>query len=227
MVAVAALSALALRFWPDRSAKAEPNGLSQMRAELEETRRDLASMQRAQAVLTAQRLNELSASQGASAATQRQTAQEVEVGPADGLPEAAPDEATLERVRAEEEAATAVRYQRLASELESEPRDSAWANDTESAYRNHVEAFDATLRGAKPNIVSMECRTSLCRLELAFSEEEDAHQYGGQLAQHPSVQRGTYRHVKTDGAVRTVAYLARGDRSIYPLNSPEASPTEH
>jgi hypothetical protein len=229
-LALAAVVFLVARLLPNRTAKREPIGLESVRAEIEETRRDLASLKRSQALLTSQRLAALgSAAQGTpgldpdGAGENAGLAARTEIG----SPPEEMDEEMLQRVAAEEAAANVVRFERLARDLESEPRDSAWANEIERAYRNQVDGFEGRLEGTKPSIVSLECRTSLCRLELAFSTEEDAHQYGPQLAQNPLIKRGTFRHIKNGREVRTVAFLGRDDRNMYPLRPSQARLDEH
>jgi hypothetical protein len=229
-VSVAALASLVVGFWIDRESTRKSTGLDSVRAELRETRRELASMRRAQALLASRELGGAEATeQGGRGIDPDREAQGAEIAAPteNGSPPVEMDEGTLQRALAEEEAATIVRYERLAKDLESEPRDGVWATEIERAYRDQVEMFEGLVQGAKPSIVSLECRTSLCRMELAFSKEEDAQQYGARLSQHPSIKRGTYRHINTDGEVRTVAFLARGDRTIYPLQPNAALLTEH
>lgn len=81
----------------------------------------------------------------------------------------------------EEEEALTERAQRqidrqvevLRSQLASETRDASWANDFEAGVRDRMRALDGKLF-ATTRLVSADCRTSLCMMEMVADSPEEA-----------------------------------------------------
>ena len=73
------------------------------------------------------------------------------------------------------------RKQRFGELLDSEPRDRSWAPDYEASLRDAVQAT-ATAHGDRaPEIGSLTCRTTICRLELTSPSLASQQRFMGDL----------------------------------------------
>jgi len=182
---------------------------------LARTRQELATVRRTQQVLAAE--------QSALQAKVNQSASASPVDPI-GPSDDEADEAAVQQRIAEEGVATERRYETLAQELTGEPRDLKWAAGTEIAIQSQLNDSPAA---AGSVIRSIECRSTLCRAEVAFSSADDARRF--RPPHVAGITRGT-SHVydRESDHPRMILYLARGDRSLHPLNRPvpESDPTE-
>jgi hypothetical protein len=118
--------------------------------------------------------------------------------------------------RAIEERKSNERLNRLRDELQNQPRDASWANQVEDSYRAQVENANAPDGNHAAKVVALECRTDLCRMEVEFSSA-DAESHFHNFRHDPSIHRGTVHRFTEDGHPRLVMFMARGDRSIRPL----------
>jgi hypothetical protein len=180
----------------------------QLSAELANAREDVATLKQTQLAMAAKQ-SALLEGAGDAADTPTQQASTGEVMPADERD----DEEALNARIAEERVGTAARYATLANELADEPRDQAWASATETGIRAKLVSM-STPEGS---ITSVECGSTLCRAEVAFSSIVDAHAFRPPIVE--GITRGTLHISEEEGKQpRVTVYLARGDRSLHPLN---------
>lgn len=128
-----------------------------------------------------------------------------QAAPGEAVPELTPEE-ELER----EAAQTQAQIEFLDRSLFAERIDPAWAD---SARR----ALDEALQNEKMSgltLVSQECRTTLCRLELHLDGSLSPAQAFHNLAQHS--QRWGAGFVRIDNAGSAVVYLAKEGHSLPP-----------
>jgi hypothetical protein len=179
----------------------------QLSAELATAREDVATLKQTQLAIAAKQSAMLEEADDAADALQQ---------PATGgvIPaEERDDEEALNARIAEERVATQARYATLANELADEPRDQAWASATETGIRAKLVSM-STPEGS---ITSVECGSTLCRAEVTFSSVVDAHAFRPPIVE--GITRGTLHISEEEGKQpRVTVYLARGSRSLHPLN---------
>jgi hypothetical protein len=180
----------------------------QLSAELANAREDVATLKQTQLAIAARQSALL---EGVGDAGDVST-QETSTG--EGMPdEERHDEEALSARIAEERAGTEARYATLANELADEPRDQAWASATEMGIRAKLVSM-STPEGS---ITSVECGSTLCRAEVVFSSIVDAHAFSPPIVE--GITRGTLHISDEEGKQpRVTVYLARGGRSLHPLN---------
>jgi hypothetical protein len=108
----------------------------------------------------------------------------------------------------------------VASSFSSEPIETAWANATTASIHGAWEKNQA--EGV--NLIALECRTTLCRLEIEYTQTAMADDFesrllndlGGKL---PSMMRQGGDPPGSEGVERVVLYLAREG---FQLPSPES-----
>ncbi|HEX2568047.1 MAG TPA: hypothetical protein VH877_00725, partial [Polyangia bacterium] len=97
----------------------------------------------------------------------------------------------------------------------AEPLDASWSAATDSAMRGRL----ATLTTGRSSVRSLECRSSLCRLEVVHDDAAQSSAFTERAfagAEAP-LWIGTYvqtRVATPDGKEATVAYLVRGGREL-------------
>jgi hypothetical protein len=125
--------------------------------------------------------------------------------PGEAVPELTPEE-ELER----EAAQTQAQIEFLDRSLFAERIDPAWADSARRALDEALQ--DEKMRGL--TLVSQECRTTLCRLELHLDSSLSPAQAFHNLAQHSQWWGAGF--VRIDEAGSAVVYLAREGHSLPP-----------
>lgn len=187
-------------------ARAEPNVSAQLEdvsVALARSQQELAALRRTQQALASNQI-ELDAK---LKRLPEQTNSPVD----DGVLEE--DETAVQAQIEQERVATRNRYAALARDVSEETRDPSWANEAESTIRRQVE----TLSGASAaTLTSVDCRATLCRVDVSFSSADDAQRF--RPPQVPEVSGGTVQIFDRDSeSPRVTMYLARGGRSLRPL----------
>ncbi|MCY1074122.1 hypothetical protein [Archangium lansingense] len=94
-----------------------------------------------------------------------------------------------------------------------EPSDPQWEASAVQGLRDRL----TTLLPEKAQVRSLECHSSLCRLELSFSEEEQLQRFMSGQTQGEGLWKGasmTFREENTGAEVVAVSYLVREGHSL-------------
>jgi hypothetical protein len=109
---------------------------------------------------------------------------------------------------------------RLEAALTDEPRDRSWAPGFESALQDSVEA--TVVKGQGPTIESVSCRTSVCRLQLAYATQDIQRQFLEEFPAHrpPMTAARWTNSPSSDGTGKlTIDFVREG----YPVPGTEES----
>jgi hypothetical protein len=104
-------------------------------------------------------------------------------------------------------AANVTAANQLLAQLQTETRDDAWAEPMEAAIVEGV----AALVGADASILVLECRTTLCRLQLEFTDLGYHGMIGGELHRHLPEDFGEmWFYLDSESPPRSTFWIARG-----------------
>lgn len=101
----------------------------------------------------------------------------------------------------------------LAEILADEPADRAWSDDTEA----HIEAVFADLIPEGGEVLAIECRSTLCRLEAEYDTVETFDRFLAEAPhREPFLGESFFRQLNTDAAEapRFVWYVARTGHTL-------------
>jgi hypothetical protein len=118
---------------------------------------------------------------------------------------------------AERQARQAARFDAV---LKEEPRDRSWAPGYESEIENAVRA--SMISGHGPTVERVSCRTSVCRLELAYATQDTQRQFLETFPAHrpPMTAARWTNNPSSDGTGKlTVDFIREG----YPIPGAEES----
>jgi len=185
---------------------------SQYKSEVEHLRREVGTMsdalqaQAQRATSDASAARELAAEvaqlrvdalRTASAASPRSAMPARQDDPAESRPEVSP------RVIGPEEVT-----QHIETTFHSEAMDTAWAREA----RQQLQEKLATILSKGASIGSLECHSSLCRIELRHPDEEQYRQFMQNMTQDGTFWKGasmTYRGEEDGRNIVTISYLTR------------------
>jgi flagellar motor protein MotB len=115
-----------------------------------------------------------------------------------------------QQLQKEADQAHAKQLQALEQRLQNEPKDRAWTEQVKAV----VDAAGARPEMSGSTIQALDCRTTLCRMEVSHAEEASQQRFWGTVgADFPIFGSGTLSHKENpDGTVVTVAYFTRADQ---------------
>ncbi len=185
---------------------------SQYKSEVEHLRREVRTMSEAlqaqaqRATSDASAARELAAEVAQWRADALRTASAASPRPAMSAPQDDPAESRPEvpsRVIGPEEVT-----QHIETTFYSEAMDTAWAREVRQGLQEKL----ASLLSKGSSIGSLECHSSLCRIELRHPDEEQYQQFMQRMAQGGTFWKGasmTYRSEEDGRNIATISYLAR------------------
>jgi hypothetical protein len=116
------------------------------------------------------------------------------------VPQGPPD---MARLRAEAKARVQAARERMEVELESQPRDRTYERTVEDQLEIAYEAFSGT------RFISLECRSTLCKVTSQHDSREAMSEFTRDAAQHPPFNTEVF-YSRGDGeAPTTTLYVAR------------------
>lgn len=125
-------------------------------------------------------------------------------------PAPTPEEAERRAARVAQSAAELVVF--LRAEVDAEPRDTRWSREAVEAIRGTL----ATPDFAGSSVDDVDCRSTLCRLEVSHQDDTARETFAGTFPmKRPELENGTLLKTESpDGKVRTIAFFARQGHSL-------------